>query len=365
MATTEARVKESPEYLRMSLAAAMTLDYVPGIFYRNAKLYCINLLLTYGAGCGARCAYCGLSKKRSGEYTEKSFIRVSWPTYALDDIIERIRRRPKRVKRVCLSMITHKRSVQDTKDICTRIRDQVDVPVSLLVAPTVICRDDLVAFQAAGADKVGVAVDLATPVLFDKFRGTGVGGPHQWERYWQCYADALAVFGRGNAGVHLMTGMGETEAQMVRTMQRARDMGGCTHLFSYFPEAESQMGDHPMPPMDQYRRIQLARYLIDKGLSHQARFAYNAAGRILEFGLEAYELDTIIESGEPFRTSGCEGRDGEVACNRPFGNSRPGPDIRNFPFATSRKDIQRIRKQMGLPPSDDEADARKVQHHIV
>ena len=46
--------KRSPEYLRMSLAAAMTLGFKPGLFYRNAKLYCINLLLTYRSGCAGR-----------------------------------------------------------------------------------------------------------------------------------------------------------------------------------------------------------------------------------------------------------------------------------------------------------------------
>jgi biotin synthase-related radical SAM superfamily protein len=30
----------------MSLAAAMTLGYKPGLFYRDVRLYCINLLLT-------------------------------------------------------------------------------------------------------------------------------------------------------------------------------------------------------------------------------------------------------------------------------------------------------------------------------
>ncbi len=55
---------ESPQSLRMSLAAAMTLGFKPGLFYRNARLYCINLLLTYRLGCSARCAYCGLSTIR-------------------------------------------------------------------------------------------------------------------------------------------------------------------------------------------------------------------------------------------------------------------------------------------------------------
>ncbi|MFQ6065541.1 MAG: hypothetical protein ACE5L6_08705, partial [Candidatus Bathyarchaeia archaeon] len=53
---------ESPKYVRISHAAAMTMGILPGKFLRNAKLYCINLLLTYDEGCMGRCAYCGLSR---------------------------------------------------------------------------------------------------------------------------------------------------------------------------------------------------------------------------------------------------------------------------------------------------------------
>jgi len=103
-----------------------------------------------------------------------------------------------------------------------------------------------------------------------------------------------------------------------------------------------------MPDMDHYRRIQLARYLIDENISHARQFAYDDQDRIVDFGIRTQRLMAVIGSGEPFRTSGCEGYDGEVACNRPYANSRPGPDIRNFPFAPDTKDIERIRRQMGL-----------------
>jgi biotin synthase len=340
--------KESPEYLRMSLAAAMTLGFKPGLFYRGAKLYCINLLLNYDSGCAARCAYCGLSKKREGQYSEKSFIRVTWPTYALDDIIARISQRLNRVKRICISMITNTRSIADTRDICTRLRASFDVPVSVLVSPTIVSRQDLLSFKAAGADKLGVAVDLATPELFEQYRGKGVGGPHAWDRYMACLSSAIEIFGHHNAGAHLVTGMGESEKQMVEIMQQIQDMGGWTHLFSFFPEAESQLKDHPMPDMAHYRRIQLARFLIDENISHARQFGYDEKDCITDFGIRPQRLNAVIDSGEPFQTSGCEGYDGQVACNRPYANSRPGPDIRNFPFPPEDKDIEHIRRQMGI-----------------
>jgi biotin synthase len=339
---------ESPEYLRMSLAAAMTLGFKRGLFYRDARLYCINLLLNYRSGCAACCAYCGLSGKREGEYDEKSFIRVTWPTYHLDEIIERIGTRLDKVKRICISQITNTRSIGDSKSITERLRSSFDVPVSLLISPTIVSRDDLIDFKEAGADKIGVAIDLATPELFDRHRGAGVGGPHSYQRYMDCLREAIDIFGTRNAGSHFVTGMGETEEEMAKAIQEVQDMGGWTHLFSFFPEAESQLADHPVPDMDHYRRIQLARYLIDEDLVREEDLGYDASGRIVDFGLPKAELDAVINTGEPFRTSGCEGYDGEVACNRPFANSRPGPNMRNYPFKPDANDVNRIRMQMGV-----------------
>ncbi len=340
------RVMESPGDLRMSLAAAMTLGFKRGLFYRNARLYCINLLLTYPDGCLARCAYCGLSSRRPGAYNGKSFIRVTWPIYPLAEIVGRLVERKDRVKRFCISMVTRKRAVGHTIEVCRRLRSAVDIPVSLLIAPTVLNRQDLIDFKVAGADMIGVAIDLATPELFDRYRGRGVNGPHRWDRYWQCLADAIEIFGEWNAGAHFMVGMGETEEEMAGAIQRVRDMGGRTHLFSFFPEPDSAMGEVPPPPMDQYRRIQVARHLIDRRSSTAGRFSYTPEGKILGYGLDQKALNEIIDSGEPFRTSGCEGYDGEVACNRPYANSRPGPDMRNYPFRPTPEDVQRIRQQM-------------------
>ena len=98
--------------------------------------------------------------------------------------------------------------------------------------------------------------------------------------------------------------------------------------------------------MGQYRRIQLGRYLIDEGLGNMKAFTFEPSGRISDFGLSEDELNRIIESGEPFETSGCRGEDGEVACNRPYANSLPGPDIRNYPFSPRESDIARIKEQL-------------------
>ncbi|MGQ9629106.1 MAG: radical SAM protein [bacterium] len=340
------RAKESPEYLRMSLAAAITLGFRKGFFYRGAELHCVNLLMTYKEGCLGNCAYCGLSKERNGRFDDKSFIRVEWPVYSLDEILDAIDRRRNWVERICVSMITNKRAVEDLKYILRRLAERFEIPTSLLITPTILSREALKEFKGLGAERIGVAVDAATPELFQELRGRQVRGPHRWERYWGTIRDSIDIFGRGYVGVHLIVGLGETEKEMIEAIQRVRDLGGSTHLFSFYPEAGSQLESHPQPPAGKYRRVQLARYLIDNGMARVDDMAFDPSGRIVDFGLRERELSAVIDSGKPFMTSGCPGKDGDAVCTRPFGDSPPGPDIRSYPFALNEEDIAQVRSQL-------------------
>ncbi|MDQ7783863.1 MAG: radical SAM protein, partial [Desulfomonilaceae bacterium] len=112
---------ESPDFVRLSLAAAMTLGFVRGLFYRNARLGCINLLLTYSDGCKANCAFCGLAGERERRTTGGSFIRVPWRAFPTDTVIDAVKTAPKHVGRVCISMITHPRCRKDVLEICRRV----------------------------------------------------------------------------------------------------------------------------------------------------------------------------------------------------------------------------------------------------
>ncbi|HIE05858.1 MAG TPA: radical SAM protein, partial [bacterium (Candidatus Stahlbacteria)] len=313
---------------------------------RNAKSPCINLLLTYDSGCIGSCAYCGLSKKRPGQYTKKSFIRVDWPIYSLSRIIEQIKKKNHRVKRICLSMITKRKAVRDSLLIIKRLKSELEIPLSLLATPTILKKQNLIGFKANGVEMFGIAVDTATKDLFEKHRGKKVKGPHRWRYYWQTIEEAVEVFGPGMVGVHLIVGLGETEEEMAKTIQRVHDLRASTHLFSFFPESDSLLAQHPQPPIGQYRRIQLARYLIDEGIAHAQNFHFDQKGKIVDFGIETGKLEEIINAGRPFMTSGCPDKNGEVACNRPYANSLPGPQIRNFPFLPEPEDIERIKSEL-------------------
>jgi len=72
---------------------------------------------------------------------------------------------------------------------------------------------------------------------------------------------------------------------------------------------------------------------------------FDDTGRLINFGIDIHPL---LQSGDAFMTSGCPGRDGKVACNRPYGNERPSGPIRNFPFMPEPEDIEEIKNQMGI-----------------
>jgi len=201
-----------------------------------------------------------------------------------------------------------------------------------------------------GADIFTVALDAATPEIFERTRGKGVQSPHKWSKYWQILEDAREIFGSGKFGAHIIVGMGETELEVLTLVQRLVDIGGHSHMFCFFPEKGSLMDHLPATPRDQWRRVQLARYLIDYRGARVEQMDFDSVGRVTDYGVPAAELSAIIDEGVAFRTSGCPGkfRDDISACDRPYGDSPPS-NIASYPFAPKKRDIRAIRRQLGIP----------------
>jgi lipoyl synthase len=345
----------SPEYVQMSTAAAITLGLMAGKMYGCGCTRCLNLLLTYPEGCRANCAYCGLARHREAErdYADRNFIRVDWPAVPMAEIIEKVALDGAKTpfERMCISMITHPNSDADTVTVLKAWTDRIDpstVPVSILSNPTTMTRGDVATLHGLGADIFTVALDAATPAIFDATRGKGVQSPHTWKKYWEILDDARDIFGPQKFGAHIIVGMGETEHDVLSLVQRVVDLGGHSHMFCFFPEKGSLMDHLPATPRDQWRRVQLARYLIDyRGVRvEQMRFDEN--GRVIEFGLPAAERDSIIDEGLAFRTSGCPGkvRADLSACDRPYGDSPPS-NIASYPFQPDAAHLRKIRHQLG------------------
>jgi biotin synthase len=345
----------SPEYVQMSTAAAITLGVVNGKMHRCGCTRCLNLLLTYPEGCRANCAYCGLARHREAErdYADRNFIRVDWPAVPMDEVVDIIARdvSGSPFHRMCISMITHPRSDEDTVSVLKKWTARIDpsaIPVSILSNPTTMNRADVQRLKDLGSDIFTVALDAATPAIFDRTRGKGVDSPHSWKKYWEIMEDARDIFGPQKFGAHIIIGMGETEHDALVLIQQLVDMGGHSHMFCFFPEKGSLMDHLPATPRDQWRRVQLGRYLIDYCGQRVENMRFDGEGRVIDFGMPAAELDAIIDKGVAFRTSGCPGKFAEdvSACDRPYGDSPPS-NIASYPFQPQAADLRRIRNQLG------------------
>jgi biotin synthase len=344
----------SPEYVQMSTAAAITLGVANGRMYRTSCTRCLNLLLTYPEGCRANCAYCGLARHREAErdYADRNFIRVDWPAVPLDLTIDTVAKdgAASAFHRMCISMITHPRSDEDTRTVLKKWTGRIDpsaIPVSILSNPTTMTRDDVKRLKDLGADIFTVALDAATPEIFERTRGKGVQSPHSWRKYWEILMDARDIFGAQKFGAHIIVGMGETERDVLELVQRLVDLGGHSHMFCFFPEKGSLMDHLPATPREQWRRVQLARYLIDYRDGRVEKMRFDGAGRVVDFGIPEDQLQEVITKGTAFRTSGCPGKfaDDVSACDRPYGDSPPS-NIASYPFQPNGHDLRRIRRQL-------------------
>ncbi len=366
-------ILNSPEFIQTSLAAAISLGFEPGSFKEPVRLTGLNLLLTYDDGCIGKCAYCGISVTGHGNVNpgskwgagtgmtvaetgatsligkkpdKRTFIRVKWPVYRLEDVLDALKSRQNYFERVCLSMITHKDVVRDTLVITEKIRKSCHLPISLLITPTLINSPEILKkYRQAGAEMVGVAIDASTQQIFEKYRGIGVNGPHKWQKYWEVLKWSVEVFDKYKAGIHLIVGLGETEKEAVTTIYNAHVLGAKTHLFSFYPEVQSGLENLSPPELISYRKIQIARYLINDENLDISKINFDQQGGIVSFD---YDIRKTLEQGYAFMTSGCPCSTNNkiTACNRPFANERPSEPFRNYPYLPSEDDKTLIEEQI-------------------
>jgi biotin synthase len=138
----------------------------------------------------------------------------------------------------------------------------------------------------------------------------------------------------------VIVGLGETEREVAEIIQGCFDMGVLPALFAFTPVRGTALESKSPPELNSYRRIQVARYLIVKGLGRFDGMEFDGEGKLLSFGLPDEALKSAIQSGEPFQTSGCQN------CNRPFYNEKPSGPIYNYPIKPKKKEIEKIEQQL-------------------
>lgn len=285
--------------------------------------------LTYVEGrCSANCKFC---PQASGSTTDlKMLSRVIWPRFELSKVLSALGGKSDEFKRVCIQAVDYPNVVDDLCELVMRVREVCDLPISVSCQP--IGLDDVRRLADMGVERVSVALDAATPELFERIKGDR----YSWDGHLKALKDSRAIL---KVSTHLIAGLGESEEEMVRTIQLLYDWAITVALFAFIPIAGTPLSNHPKPSIASYRRVQLARFLIAEGVSRVELMRFEN-GQIVDFGVPQDVLNRIIESGEPFRTSGCPG------CNRPFYSESPRGPIYNYPKRPTRNEIESIKKQL-------------------
>lgn len=330
-------VNERPRQIRVSLGTAIVLRLLSGKLNAAPTT---AYLMTYKIGkCSANCGFC--PQARGSKSSTELLSRVSWPTFSTPDVMNALVKAANNVaiKRICIQALNYPNVFAHLQALVKEIKSQADMPVSVSCQP--LNKENIQLLKKAGVDRLGIALDAATETVFNRVKGKDAGSSYSWKGQFCMLNEALAVFGKGNVSTHVIVGLGETERDAAEIVQRCVDLGVLPALFAFTPVRGTALEDKAPPVLESYRRIQVARYLIVKGLCRFEDMKFNGEGKLQDFGLAQEKLNAIIESGEAFQTSGCQD------CNRPFYNEKPSGSIYNYPKKPSIKEIEEIKQQLG------------------
>ena len=325
-----------PSQVRVSLGSAIVLRLLMG---RLNAIPTTAYLMTFKEGrCTANCGFCPQAKRSRARADMLS--RVSWPAFPTIQVINHIENayRNNRVRRVCIQALNYPEVFDDLFALAREIFSRTKMPISVSCQP--LARENIVKLAEVGVQRIGIPLDAATENIFDRVKGSLAGGPYNWEMQFELLRQAVEIFGQGKVSTHLIVGLGETEKEMVALIQRCVDSGILPALFAFTPIKGTALENGTQPKIQRYRRTQVARYLIERGISRIENMRFGREKAIVDFGIEKDQLDRIVKTGEPFRTSGCPD------CNRPYYNEKPTGPIFNFPHALRKKELCGVAEEM-------------------
>jgi len=252
----------------VKLRASVGTLYILGM--SKVKIEMETAYLMLDGACIYDCHYC--SHARSSHASSSLLSRVIWKE--VDSSILKLINDSEKIKRVCLQVVNYQGSHDDT----LKIADLVRKPLSISTRPMSL--GEIFEYFERGADRVGISIDVANESLFRKIRGGDL------RRLLKLIEQAAERF-PGRITTHLIVGLGESEEDLVRILQAMKDLGVLTALFAFTPVKGTKLQNHPPPSVSKYRRIQMARYYIYKGIVRYEDMRFDENGNIKDFGTDA------------------------------------------------------------------------------
>jgi biotin synthase len=327
-----------PEKVRVSTGSAIVIGLLKGRL--DAKPTTVYLLMCRKEKCSANCGFCPQARTSKGRADRLS--RITWPAFATEKVVEGIENTVKAgtMKRVCVQTLNYPEAFDDVLLLVKEIKSRVLVPVSVSCKP--LKQEKMKVLADAGVNRISIALDAATEKIFGEIKGRNIGGPYFWEKQHEALREAVNVFGKGSVSTHLIVGLGETEQELCQTIQGCIELGVYPGLFAFTPIAGTALEDRSPPSLSSYRRTQIAHYLLSHKKTRLENMKFDKDGKLTNYGISKEQLLEVVETGEPFLTSGCPG------CNRPYYNERPGGPLYNYPRRLQPKEIEEAKKNLGF-----------------
>ncbi len=319
--------------IRVSIGSASVLGLYESKRFKDIPTTCY--LMTFKDGhCTANCGFC--PQARESESSIELLSRVSWPIFSFKEFLTKLNYLPptKRFKRICIQTLNYFQNFQDLTEIISQIKKNCEIPISVAIPP--MSKDKLEHLKLIGVERIGIALDAATPEIFESIKGKEVKSPYNWENHLQNLKDALEIFSEGLVTTHLIVGLGETPKEILKMISDLHELKIKVSLFAFMPIKGTMLENLPQPEVINFRKIQLGRSLLINDLKNLNDFTFNNYGDVVKFNLNKKDLWNLINNTDAFLTSGCSG------CNRPYYTSRPSGPIYNYPrnlSANEKEDI--------------------------
>ncbi len=284
--------------------------------------------------CRANCQFCA---QASGSQAELMHIaRGIYVPADLELVVKRLKAAYERgyLARTCIQTALYGEWWKDAVYLIKRIREESKIPLSLSVFPQSDRRYK--ELKKMGVNELVIPLDACTEELFDKVKGKDASGPFSWETHLDGIKRASCIF--ESVGTHIMLGLGESDEDAVRIIDKLWKSNVNSALFSYTYIPGVQL-KHGKNNIRHYRVVQLARYLIVEGISAFSDMLF-LNGTLCDFGVGKDIIQRIIDEGKAFQTSGC----GD--CNRPMANETFSK-IYNFPRKPDEEEIEDIKRDLG------------------
>ncbi len=107
--------------------------------------------------------------------------------------------------------------------------------------------------KAAGIDSLGMHLEAVTPEIRARIMPGKASVP--LTRYWDAFAAAVRVFGRGQVSTYLLAGLGDTPAAILAACDRLVALGVYPFVVPFVPISGTPLESHPAPSPEFMREV--------------------------------------------------------------------------------------------------------------